>query len=323
MLIVALGGTIAMTASPSSHTGVSPKLTAKDLISAVPALGRVAEIETLDFRQCPGASLTVDDIAELAARLRQEALDGVEGFVITQGTDTLEETAYLLDLLYREEAPVVLTGAMRNPSMAGADGPANLFAATCTATSPQARGRGVLAVFADEIHAARHVRKVHSTSTGAFASPSAGPVGGVVEDTAHFHFAFDRIPGIVQPLHRQAEVELVEATLGSSGVLLDGLEQRVDGLVVAAFGAGHVPAQWVTRLEVIASRVPVVLATRTGAGRTLTGTYAFAGSEKDLLSRGLIRSGCLDARKARLLLLAHLRSGSGRATIESAFIPYC
>ena len=198
MRIVALGGTIAMTQPPSSSAsdGVEPRLTAKDLIAKAPELEQIAEVETVDFRKCPGACLTVDDIAELAGLLHQEAEAGVEAFVITQGTDTLEETAYLLDLLYRADAPVVLTGAMRNSSMAGADGPANLLAAVRTAASPAADGRGVLVVFADEIHAARHVRKIHSTSVGAFASPGAGAVGHVIEATPRFHFTHARSTGI-------------------------------------------------------------------------------------------------------------------------------
>ncbi len=281
--IIALGGTIAMTRSTGG--GVAPQLTARDLIT-----------------------LSLIHISE-PTRL--------------QGTDTLEETAYLLDLLYHGEAPVVLTGAMRNPTMAGADGPANLLAAVRTAASPEARSRGVLAVFADEIHTARHVRKVHSTSIGAFASPNAGPVGHVIEDSVRFHFSAERSTGSLSPFCRPADVEIVEASLGSSGVLLDGLEGHVDGVVVAAFGAGHLPATWVNRIEKIASSIPVVLATRTGAGSVLTSTYTFAGSEQDLLGRGVIRAGSLDARKARLLLLAHLRAGSDREAIVNAFAPYC
>lgn len=325
LLVVALGGTIAMTATPGSHgsDGVQPRLTARDLTAAVPELHQVGGIEAIDFRQSPGASLTIDDVAELAARLHLETKRGAQGIVVTQGTDTLEETAFLLDLLYQEDTPVVLTGAMRNPTLAGADGPANLLAAVRTAASPHACGRGVLVVFADEIHTARLVRKVHSTSINAFTSPSAGPIGHVVEGVARFHFDADRSVGGLSAFRRPAEVELIEVSLGSSGVLLDGLEEKVDGLVIAAFGAGHLPASWVSRVERIAARIPVVLSTRTGAGSVLSSTYTFPGSESDLLSRGLIRSGSLDARKARLLLLAHVRAGSDREALMRAFAPYC
>ncbi|MFF9076068.1 asparaginase [Streptomyces sp. NPDC014872] len=325
LLVVALGGTIAMTASPASHgsDGVEPRLTARDLTAAVPELQQVGGIESIDFRQSPGASLTIDDVAELAARLRLETEHGAQGIVVTQGTDTLEETAFLLDLLYQEDTPVILTGAMRNPTLAGADGPANLLAAVRTAASPQARGRGVLVVFADEIHTARHVRKVHSTSISAFASPSAGPIGHVVEGVARFHFDAGRSAGVRSAFRRPAEVELIEVSLGSGGVLLDGLEEKVDGLVIAAFGAGHLPAAWVSRVEKIAAHIPVVLSTRTNAGSVLRSTYTFPGSERDLLSRGVIHGGSLDARKARLLLLAHLRAGSDQDAIVRAFAPYC
>jgi L-asparaginase len=318
---VALGGTIAMT--HESSASVVPRLTAEDLIRAVPHLGAVAEVGTIDFRRRPGASLTIDDIAELAELLHREDENGTAGFVVTQGTDTLEETAYLLDVLYRGSTPVILTGAMRNPTMAGADGPANLLAAAQTAACPEARGRGVLVVFADQVHSAAHVQKVHSTSTSAFTSVDSGPVGHVYEGEPRFHSVVPPGPKVAVPFSRPAEVEVVEATLGSTGALLDGLEQRIDGLVVSAFGAGHVPEGWVDRLEKLALQMPVVLTSRTGAGPVLTSTYGFPGSEKDLLARGLIRGGVLHPRKARLLLLAHLRAGAQRATMETAFRHYC
>jgi L-asparaginase len=319
VLVLSLGGTIAMTRSPGEPGGVTPRLTGADLVAAVPGLDEGIELGVEDFRQIPGAWLTVDDIAELAERLHKAAASGTTGMVITQGTDTLEETAFLLDLLYREAAPVVLTGAMRNPSTPGADGPGNLLAAVRTAASPAARGLGALVVFSDEIHAARHVRKVHSTSTAAFSSPGAGPVGHVVEGSPRFHFSLQRRPAVTLPLSRPARVEIVHASLGSDGTLLDGLGERVDGVVVAAFGAGHLPATWVEPLEALARHIPVVLTSRTGAGSVLSRTYAFKGSESDLLGLGLISGGVLDPYKARLLLLTQLRAASDRAAIETAF----
>ncbi|MCL3999092.1 asparaginase, partial [Streptomyces lavenduligriseus] len=122
------------------------------------------------------------------------------------------------------------------------------------------------------------------------------------------------------PLARPASVELIEATLGSEGLLLDEAAARLDGLVVAAFGAGHVPRTWAHRLGNLAARIPVVLASRTGAGSVLTHTYDFGpGSETDLLGRGLISGGRLEPRKARLLLLALLRSGADQNAIQAAF----
>ncbi|MEU5159663.1 asparaginase [Streptomyces sp. NPDC020875] len=323
VLVLSLGGTIAMTRIPGEG-GAVPRLTAADLLGAVPDIGRFADLVAEDVSRLPGASLPVETVVEVAGRIRAAESEGVAGVVITQGTDTLEETAWLLDLLYGGPLPVVLTGAMRNPSLPGADGPANLLAAVQTAAAPGLRGVGAVVVFADEIHTARRVRKIHSSSVAAFASPGAGPVGHIVEGAPRLFTTPPRTPAVPTPAGTGTgvRVEVVTAALGSTGVLLEGLEERVDGLVVAAFGAGHVPADWVPQLERITGRIPVVLASRTGSGSTLSGTYAFPGSESDLLARGLIGAGTLDPLKARLLLLALLAGGADRAGVAGAFPRY-
>lgn len=153
-------------------------------------------VECCDFRQAPGASLRIDDVYALVEAMSQRARAGAAGVVVTQGTDTIEETAFLIDMLWPHDAPVAVTGAMRNPSLAGPDGPANLAAAIQTANSPAARGLGCLVVFAEEIHAARYARKTHSTSIAAFASPSTGPIGQVVEGQAQLLVRPARAPTI-------------------------------------------------------------------------------------------------------------------------------
>lgn len=322
VLVLALGGTIAMTPAASA-SGVVPALTGSDLVAAVPGLQGVA-VTAEDFRKLPGASLTVGDIADLVRRLERADREGVDGIVVTQGTDTLEETAFLTDVYYRGSAPVVFTGAMRSAASAGADGPANLLAAVQAATCAGAREQGVLVVMGDEIHAARHVRKMHTTSPAAFCSPATGPLGRMVEGTARLHYALARTAPVPLPpdVPGVSEVEVVTASLGSSGILLDGLESKVSGLVVAAFGAGHVPQTWVPRLEALAAVMPVVLTSRIGTGPVLTSTYAFPGSESDLLARGLVSGGTLDPYKARLLLVALLAAGTPRPEIAAAFRAY-
>jgi len=319
--VVSLGGTIAMTRQPGGSGGVAPRLTGEDLVAAVPGLADQVAIVTEDFRRLPSPALGVDDIAELAAHLNATA-DSRTGTVITQGTDTLEETAYLLDLLYTAEAPLVLTGAMRNPSLPGADGPANVFDAVRAAADPALAGLGPVVAFGGELHAARFVRKAHATSITAFASPNAGPIGHVTEGRPRVHTPPPRTRPVALPFTRPASVELITTTLGGEGVILDAVAGHVDGLVIAAFGGGHAPETWVGRLEALAARVPVVLASRTGAGSILTGTYAFPGSESDLLARGLIGAGTLDPYKSRLLLLALLRTGANRTAIDEAFAAY-
>src|SRR5687767_1997084 len=159
----------------AGDSGAAPSLSAEQLVAAVPGLtGSGVDLDVVSFRGLPGASLGFDDLTALAAAIRDHEADG---FVVTQGTDTIEESAYLLDLLHTGDEPVVVTGAMRNPSLAGADGPANVLAAIRTAADPAARGLGCLVVFADEIHAACRVRKTHAMSPGTFRSPNGGPLG--------------------------------------------------------------------------------------------------------------------------------------------------
>lgn len=162
---------------------VAPALSAADLLAAVPGLDGVeAELKVHDFLKKPGASLTLADIVSVAEAISKALAEGCAGAVVTQGTDTIEETSYLLDLLVTFDAPVVVTGAMRNPSMASPDGPANILAAIRVAASDAARGQGCLVVLNDQIHAARWVQKTHTTSPAAFTSPSHGPIGHVIED---------------------------------------------------------------------------------------------------------------------------------------------
>jgi L-asparaginase len=318
--VFGLGGTIAMTGS--DERGAVPALSAGQLVAAVPGLADTGiSVEVEDIRRVPGASLDFDDLSELSTAIGQRLDHGTDGVVITQGTDTIEESAYLLDLAHAWPQPVVVTGAMRNPALAGADGPANLLAAVQTAASPQARDLGVVVVFADEIHAASRVRKTHSTSGFTFQSPNGGPLGYVVEGQPRVlnHPVSRIVVPIVDDQRRPIEIGLVMMALGDTGLLLESAAGRFDGLVVAGFGAGHVPSRVVDTLAKLASRIPVVLASRTGAGSVLARTYAFPGSESDLLSRNLISAGFLDPLKARILLRRLLAGGHGLAAIRTAF----
>lgn len=313
--VISLGGTIAMTAQTDG--GATPTLSADDLVAAVPGLVDTGiHIQVHNFRRLPGASLSLSDLLELAATIETLEVDGV---VVTQGTDTIEETAYLLDLVTTGDRPIVVTGAMRNASMAGADGPANVLAAIRTAASTFARGTGCVVVFGEEIHAARWVRKTHATSPTAFTSYP-GPIGYVAEDRVRILARPDAAPTIDRR-HAAKSVRTTVFTvgIGDDGTLLQALGNHVDGLVVAAFGAGHVPMACVDALTDLAKRMPVILATRTGSGPVLQRTYGFPGSESDLLARGLIPGSTLDPVKARILLHLLLMTGADKDQITQVF----
>ena len=320
--VFSLGGTIASTnTAGASSGGVVPQLGAADLVRAVPQLKETAELETVAFRQVPSGDLTLGDLRELAAEISARFEDGVDGVVVTQGTDTIEETSFALDLLVDAPRPVVVTGAMRNPTLAGPDGPANLLAAVQVAAAPAAAGVGAVVVFNDEIHAARFVRKGHTSSPSTFRSVTAGPIGWVVEGRP-------RIGLRPVPLQRDVlahpagdrPVALLTCALGDDLRLVGELERLgYAGAVIDSFGGGHVPGHAVPALTEVAARIPVVLASRTGGGEVLQETYGFPGSERDLLAHGLIPAGFLDGRKARILLSLLLTDGTQLAGVRTSF----
>ncbi len=310
--VFTLGGTI------SAAGGGVGRLTGAEVLAQL-APSPDVDVRLHDFRRIPSSNLTVDDLAELAALIDSAGAAG-SGAVVVQGTDTIEESAFLLDLVCAQHRPVVVTGAMRRPDLPGADGPANLAGAIAVAGDSGCRGLGALVVLADEIHAARHVRKTHTTSVATFASPGAGPLGSVVEGRPRVLLR-PPAPLVDRPLRllRAARVALLTVSLGDRGELLDAIDDRFDGLVVAAFGAGHLPEWFVEPLERLAARMPIVLASRTGAGALLSRTYSGPGSEHDLLGRGLLSAGPLDAPKARLLLQALLSDGADLTRIRRTF----
>jgi L-asparaginase len=320
--VFALGGTIAMTSGAEGRA--VPAISADALAAAVPGLERIARVTAVDFRQLPGAHLTLDDILALARAISAAAEAGAAGAVVTQGTDTIEETAFALDLLIGPDLPVVVTGAMRHAGMAGAEGPANLLAAVAVAAAEDARGLGTVVVMNDTIHAAVLVHKAHSTRPDAFASPTAGPIGFIAEGVPHILLrpaARARVPMPGEGADRP--VALLASGLGDDGRLIGAVAAGgFAGAVIAATGAGHLSEAAADAAADLAQAMPVVLASRTGAGPVLAGTYGFAGSESDLAARGLIRAGWLDPAKARVLLALALRAGFDEAWLRTAFAAY-
>src|SRR4051812_20071278 len=191
--------------------GVTARLTGSDLVA-----GLDVGVDVRDVRAVPSAHLSFADVLDVVDAACEAVDAGARGVVLTQGSDTLEETAFLVDSVWTHGAPFVVTGAMRNPTLPGADGPANLLAAIQVAAADAARGRGALVVFNDEIHAARHVRKSHSTSPATFVSPDAGPVGHVVEGVPRFLARVPRlqpVTGVPRAALAATRIALYTATL--------------------------------------------------------------------------------------------------------------
>lgn len=322
LLVLSLGGTITMTASADG--GILPTLGAAELVAAVPGLAEVAQIEARSPLKVGSASLTLENIAAVAADISAGFAQGVDGAIVIQGTDTIEETAFALDLLVQDERPVVVVGAMRGPQQPGADGPANLHAAALVAISKEARGLGALVVMNDEIHAARFVRKAHTALTSAFVSEMAGPLGLVAEGRVRMLARVVRpslpalaVTGALPP------VALLKIAMGDDGRLLRAVpELGFAGLVIEGAGAGHVPAAIAASVGEVAAQMPVVLASRTLAGPVFERTYAYPGSEIDLLTRGVLCAGLLTGVKARLLLTLALACGWDRTALARAFTAY-
>lgn len=302
LAIAALGGTVSMQARNAGE-GVIPTVSGETLLASVPELTTLARVSVETLGLLPSASLSFEFLLGVLSWAKDQIAQGVSGVVITQGTDTLEETALFFEYLWDHQEPLVLTGAMRSAKQAGAEGPANLLDACRVALADNSRQRGVQVVMNGEIHEARYVRKTDSLALHAFSSPVFGPTGLLVEGVVRY--LRQPTPRMLLPLpqHTTQNVAMLEASLSADTLLLESiLELGYDGLVIAGFGAGHVSEHWACAIERIAQRIPVIVATRTGSGSTAQSSYGFIGGEVDLSRKGALMAGFLCPRKARILL---------------------
>lgn len=318
--VLSLGGTISSTQTEGG-SGVTPALSGEALVEDVPEIAEIAEVSATSFRQVPGSELTLEDLIAVSQEIEGRIDEGATGVIVTQGTDTIEETSFVLDLLVGRDSPVVVTGAMRNPTLPGAEGPANLLASVRVVSNEAARSVGTMVVLNDEIHAARFVQKTHTSSPATFRSPLAGPIGYIFEDNVRISTRPVGRHHIDIPAEAQDHpVALYTVTLGDDGRLLGQVvELGYEGLVIEAFGVGHVPSVMTGPLESLANEMPVILASRTGSGEVHRETYGFTGSESDLLERGLIPAGMFNGLKARLFLSLLLRSGVSKKNLAGEF----
>ncbi|HET7027230.1 MAG TPA: asparaginase [Candidatus Limnocylindrales bacterium] len=319
--VVFLGGTISST-TDSRAGGNVPTLSGAEILATVPGLDTLAELDPIDLGRTPASHFSLARLLEIAGVLRDALADpAVGGAVVVQGTDAIEETAFLWDLVLGDAKPVAVTGAMRAASDAGNDGPANLRDAVVAAASPTLGGSGVSVVMAGEVHPADDVAKTHATSLTTFRSPNAGPLATVDGGVVHL---LRRRAGRrhVETMAAAEPVRLVTAVVGDDGALVDAATNGgAAGIVVAATGAGNTsPALLEAGVRAIAAGLPVVLATRTSAGRATT-AYAFPGGGATWVRAGALLAGTLSGPKARIALALGLGAGLDRGALAELLDP--
>lgn len=317
--IVFTGGTISMRIDPAAG-GAVPTLTGAKLIRLAPQIESIAALEVHEWATMPGAHLTVDQmwslrgyIADLVARPE------IDGVVVTQGTDTIEETSYLTHRSLVTPKPVVFTGAMRTSEDLGWDGPSNLTDAVRVAASEDARGSGVLVVFNSRIYTAGDVTKVHTYMLDAFDSPGLGPLGVLDEGRVLFRRALPGERDALSPDKPATPVDIVYAYAGADGRLLDALRPEGRGVVVAALGRGNTPlAMYEAIKRWIADGKPVVITSRAARGR-VGPTYGFPGGGRSLYDAGAIFAGARRPAQARIDLMLALGAGLEGDQLIAAF----
>lgn len=314
--IVFTGGTISMQPDPAGG-GARPVLDGAQILALAPGVGEIADLQPIDWGMVPASHLRFGQLLDIAALLRgQLARPDLDGAVVVQGTDTIEETAFAFDLLLTTDKPVVVTGAMRDASAPDYEGPRNLVDAVRCAVAPELAGLGVMVVMAGSILAAVEAVKAHTTALDAFGSRDGRPLGRVVDNKVEVTNAPNRrqsLPSV--PSSAVEDVHLVSAVTGMDGTLVRCLAPlRPAGLVIAATGAGNThPDVLEAAQDLIAAGTVVCLSTRCPAG-AVAPIYGFPGGGATWRRAGALLSK-LDGPKTRVALALGLAAGLERAAL--------
>ncbi|HEX6575197.1 MAG TPA: asparaginase [Gemmatimonadaceae bacterium] len=318
IVILFTGGTIAMRQDASG--GTVPSLNAKEILEATRGIDLITGVETEEWGSYPGPHMTIEKMWALRNRIREHlARKEVTGVVVTHGTDTLEESAFLAARSLPSEKPIVFTGAMRTVSDLGWDGPANLLEAVRVAASPETRGFGTMVVISGQIFTALDATKTNTHLLDAFESPGFGPLGVLDEGELIVHREMPAMPQIVNPPALAMPIEIIFVAAGSDERLLDASREYARAVVIAAMGRGNVPPALVPAIERwIADDKPVVLTSRTLGGR-VGHTYGYAGGGKRLEEIGAIFGGSKRPQQARIDLMLALGAGMLMSEIREMF----
>lgn len=317
LLVIHTGGTISMSQDQSNKVvtnDINPISMHQDVIN------QYAQIDELNPFNVPSPHMTIQHVKQLKDIILEAVSNKYyDGFVITHGTDTLEETAFLLDLILGIEQPVVITGAMRSSNEIGSDGLYNYISAIRVASDEKARHKGVMVVFNDEIHTARNVTKTHTSNTNTFQSPNHGPLGVLTKDRVQFHHMPYRQQAL-ENVNDKLNVPLVKAYMGMPGDIFSFYSREgIDGMVIEALGQGNIPPSALDGIQQLVSlNIPIVLVSRSFNG-IVSPTYAYDGGAYQLAQQGFIFSNGLNGPKARLKLLVALSNNLDKAEIKSYF----
>lgn len=317
--VIFSGGTISMRYIPEEG-GIVPALTPEEILQLSPQLYELANIHPVFFGNYPSPHIDIERMNQLretiAYWINREDIDGV---VVTHGTDTLEETAYFIDLTLNSPKPIVFVGSMRNASEPDWDGPRNLRDGICIASHPSATAKGVLVCLSEEIHAASEVTKLDTSNISTFSSPNFGPLGRIVQNRVFIYrepvhrdfFAIRSLPRFVPLLkcYAGAEPQLYQCVL----------QHHPDGLVIEALGTGNVPPAVYREIRKFLSKnIPVILTSRCPIGR-VEHLYSYEGAGKLLYEAGVIFADYLNGQKARIKLIAALGAELSRSELQKVF----
>lgn len=317
IIIIFTGGTISMKTDKKSNAAV-PAMCSQDILKLIPGIDNIANIHCMDFGMIPGPHMTPEKMLELSKLISNKAKD-YDGVVVTHGTDSLEETAYLIDLTYDNSKPVVFVGSMRNSSELGWDGPLNLINAVNTVISEDAKNRGVLVVMNNEIHCSSQVTKTNTCSLDTFKSLDFGPIGFVDNNKPYFYFSYTKHQHI--PTSKiESDVTLIKCGCGmDDGILKFCVDSGAKGIVIEGMGRGNIPPKMVTGVEYALNKnIPVVLVSRCISGK-VSDNYGYEGAGKDLTRKGVILGDNLTGQKARIKLMVALGFTKDLSDIKKIF----
>lgn len=305
IIIITTGGTIAM--SENRKTKEITIMQQYSLDNLIPFYDEKNIIEIDNYINIPSPYITQEILYELTNRIKHHLSNNeVKGVIITHGTDTLEETAYFVDLTIASDKPIIFTGAMRSSNELGADGPLNVANSIRVVNDNASSGKGVLVVFNDEIHAARHVTKTHTSNVATFQSPQTGAIGTINKNDVNFSHA--PLPKEIYTLKNPTKkVGLLKTAIGTDDLLINTyIDNQYDGIVIEALGSGNLPPTMLKGIiRAIENNIEIVLVSRCYNGQ-VDPIYAYEGGGKHLKDLGVTFISGLNGQKARIKLLAQL-----------------